>query len=116
VASSKKPRGQRSHEIYQQISQVTAWLCDGLRPFEVRAKCAETWGLKDRCAEDRMAAARRLMLADISAADRQEIAAQAMHSFAKIAAESLETRQLSNAIGAWRAYCEIAGVLGRNAQ
>jgi len=63
-----------------------------------------------------MAAARRQMLADVSAADRQEIAAQAMQSFARIAQESLETRQLSNAIGAWRAYCELAGVMGKNAQ
>ena len=56
------------------------------------------------------------MLADVSVADRQEIAAQAMHAFSRIALESLETRQLSNAIGAWRAYCEIAGAMGKNAQ
>ena len=74
------------------------------------------WGLGDDTADERMALARKQMLADVSVADRQEIAAQAMHAFSRIALESLETRQLSNAIGAWRAYCEIAGVMGRNAQ
>jgi hypothetical protein len=109
-------RGENALIIAEQVRQVTAWLCDGHRPFEIRQKCADNWGLSDRTAEDRMAAARRQMLADVSVADRQEIAAQAMHAFSRIALESLETRQLSNAIGAWRAYCEIAGVMGKNAQ
>jgi len=113
---TKTPRGENALIIAEQITQVTAWLCDGHRPFEIRRKCGETWGLSERAAEDRMAAARRQMLADVSVADRQEIAAQAMHAFSRIALESLETRQLSNAIGAWRAYCEIAGVMGKNAQ
>lgn len=108
--------GENALEIAEQVRQVTAWLCDGHRPFEIRQKAAEQWGLSTKTAEERMALARRQMLADVSAADRQEIAAQAMHAFSRIALESLETRQLSNAIGAWRAYCEIAGVMGKNAQ
>ena len=109
-------RGENALIIAEQVRQVTAWLCDGVRPFEVRTKCAELWGLCSKTADERMALARRQMLADVSVADRQEIAAQAMHAFSRIALESLETRQLSNAIGAWRAYCEIAGVMGKNAQ
>ena len=109
-------RGENALIIAEQVRQVTAWLCDGHRPFEIRQKCSELWGLGDKTADDRMALARRQMLADVSVADRQEIAAQAMHAFSRIALESLETRQLSNAIGAWRAYCEIAGVMGKNAQ
>ena len=102
--------------IADQVRQVMQWLCDGHRPFEVRTKCRELWGLGDDTADERMTLARKQLLKDVSVADRQEIAAQAMHAFSRIALESLETRQLSNAIGAWRAYCEIAGVMGKNAQ
>ena len=113
----KKPiSGENALLIADQVRQVTAWLCDGVRPFEIREKSRELWGLGDDTADERMALARKRMLADVSVADRQEIAAQAMHAFSRIALESLETRQLSNAIGAWRAYCEIAGVMGKNAQ
>jgi len=115
--NSEKPiRGETALLIADQVRQVTAWLCDGYRPFEIRERCADQWGLSDRAADERIALARKQMLADVSVADRQEIAAQAMHAFSRIALESLETRQLSNAIGAWRAYCEIAGVMGKNAQ
>ena len=113
---TKPIRGEYALEIADQVRQVTGWLCDGHRPFEVRTKCRELWGLGEDTADERMALARKRMLADVSVADRQEIAAQAMHAFSRIAIESLETRQLSNAIGAWRAYCEIAGVMGKNAQ
>ena len=92
------------------------WLCDGYRPFEVRSKGAELWGLAGDTMDERMALARKQLLKDVTVVDRQEIAATAMNAFSRIALESLETRQLSNAIGAWRAYCEIAGVMGKNAQ
>jgi len=120
-ATGQRPRrkpisGENALLIADQVRQVTAWLCDGHRPFEIREKARELWGLGDDTADERMALARKRMLADVSVADRQEIAAQAMHAFSRIALESLETRQLSNAIGAWRAYCEIAGVMGKNAQ
>ena len=109
-------RGEYALEIADQVRQIMGWLCDGHRPFEVRAKGAELWGLAPDTMDERMALARKQLLKDVTVVDRQEIAATAMSAFSRIALESLETRQLSNAIGAWRAYCEIAGVMGKNAQ
>ena len=102
--------------IAEQVTTVMGWLSDGRRPFEIRQMATEQWGVSGETADERIALARKQLLKDISAADRQEIAAQVMHGFSRIALESLETRQLSNAIGALRAYAEVAGVMGRSAQ
>ena len=112
----RRPPGEQSTEIADQVAQVMQWLASGYRPFEIRKRASDEWGLPSRTAENRMAAARRQLLADVSAADRQEIAAQMMAAAAEIAQKSIETRQLSNAIGAWRLYGELAGVIGRHAQ
>ena len=109
-------KGESALRLADQVTTVMGWLSDGRRPFEIRTMGSEQWGLDPRTMDDRIALARKQLLKDISAADRQEIAAQVMHGFSRIALESLETRQLSNAIGALRAYAEVAGVMGRSAQ
>ena len=100
-------------EIARQVDQVRDWLSHGKRPFEVRALCAEHWGLKTRAAESRMQEARRAMVQDASAIDRKDLAAQAMETLLKIQEMSLDTRQGSNAIGATRLMLELAGIIGR---
>ena len=100
-------------EIAAQIDEVREWLSHGLRPYQIRARCAERWGLKTRAAESRMQEARRAMVRDVDAIDRKELAAQALETLLKVQEMSLDTRQGSNAIGATRLMLELAGILGR---
>ncbi len=100
-------------EIAEQVGMVREWLAHGVRPFQIRARCAETWGLATRTAEMRIAAARQEMVRDIESIDRKELAAQALETLLKIQEMSLDTRQGSNAIGATRLMLELAGILGR---
>lgn len=100
-------------ETAEQIDTVRGWLSDGLRPYEIRARCGETWGLKTRAAESRIAAARQAMVRDIDAIDRKELAAQALETLLKVQEMSLQTKQCSNAIGSTRLMLELAGILGR---
>lgn len=100
-------------EIAAQIDTVRGWLSHGLRPYQIRSRCADEWGLKTRVAESRMQEARRAMVRDIDAIDRKELAAQALETLLKIQEMSLDTRQGSNAIGATRLMLELAGILGR---
>lgn len=100
-------------EIAEQVNQVREWLSHGLRPHQIRAKCAERWGIGTRAAESRIAEARREMVRDTDAIDRKELAAQALETLLKVQEMSLDTRQGSNAIGATRLMLELAGILGR---
>lgn len=100
-------------EIAAQIDEVRGWLSHGMRPYQIRARCAEQWGLKTRAAESRIAEARRAMVRDTDAIDRKELAAQALETLLKVQEMSLDTRQGSNAIGATRLMLELAGILGR---
>jgi hypothetical protein len=100
-------------EICSQIAQVREWLSHGVRPNQIRERCAAEWGLATRTAEMRMAAARQEMVRDIESIDRKELAAQALETLLKIQEMSLDTRQGSNAIGATRLMLELAGILGR---
>ena len=111
--SGKLRLGFSAMETAAQVDAVRGWLSHGLRPYEIRAKCAEEWGLKTRAAESRIAAARQAMVRDIDAIDRKELAAQALETLLKIQAMSMDTKQGSNAIGATRLMLELAGILGR---
>ena len=42
-------------EISEQVDTVRKWLTMGLRPYEIRRKCAEQYGLAGRTADSRMA-------------------------------------------------------------
>ena len=110
----RKPPRFRAMETARQVDQVREWIAAGFRPFEIRAKCADAWGLKTRAAESRMAAARQEMVRDVDSIDRRELAAQAMETLLEVQKMSLTTKQGSNAIGATRLMLELAGILGRN--
>ena len=115
-AKPKKPKtGWSALEITEQVGVVRDWLSHGKRPNQVRALCAERWGLATRTAENRMQAARRAMVTDLEAVDRKDLAAQAVETLLKVQEMSLDTRQGSNAIGATRLLLELAGILGRSA-
>ena len=116
-AQTDKPQrsAYRALEIADQIAEVREWLSHGKRPNQIRALCAEKWGLKTRAAEQRIQDARRSMVADLEKLDRKDLAAQAMETLLKVQEMSLDTRQGSNAIGATRLLLELAGILGRSA-
>jgi hypothetical protein len=102
-----------SVEVARQVDQVREWLITGYRPSEIRQLCAEHWGVRTRAAESRMQEARREVLRDIAAIDRQEITAQMVESASDILKLARESRQLSNAIGALRLQAELLGINGR---
>jgi hypothetical protein len=112
-----KPKkvGFTAPEIMEQVEVVKDAISHGKRPYQIRAICAERWGLAPRTAELRMQTARRLMVTEMEGIDRKEFAAQAMQTLLKVQEMSLDTRQGSNAIGATRLLMELAGILGRSA-
>ena len=111
-AKKKRPRGERTVEIYDQLVQVQEWLTEFKTSAQIRKLGAEQWGLSDRTLDTRIEQARKQLVRDVNAADRQEIAANMMETLKKICQEANDTRQLSNAIGAMRLYGEIAGIAG----
>ncbi len=96
----KSKAGFTALEIADQVDMVRDWLAQGLRPHQVRRKCAEEWGLKTRAAESRMQLARQRMVQDLESIDRKEKAAELLEAAAEILQLARETRQLSNALGA----------------
>ena len=110
----KKRVANRAMEIAEQVYQVRDWIAHGKRPHEIRRLCGEHWGLATRTAETRIQEARRAMVRDVEAIDRQELAAQALETLLKVQEQALDTRQGSNAIGATRLMLELAGIVGRN--
>jgi hypothetical protein len=109
----KKRQGYRAIEIVEQIHQVQEWLTQGKRPNQIRALCAEHWGLKTRAAEQRMQDARRQMVVDVNTYDRKEMAAKMLQSLETVLNQALEMRQGSNAIGAMRLQADLLQLLSR---
>jgi uncharacterized membrane protein len=109
----KKRQGYRAIEIVEQIHQVQEWLTQGKRPNQIRALCAEHWGLKTRASEQRMQDARRQMVVDVNTYDRKEMAAKMLQSLETVLNQALEMRQGSNAIGAMRLQADLLQLLSR---
>ncbi len=106
--------GQSAIQIAEQIDQVRQWLAYGYRPFRIRQKCAEAWGISDRTAQDRIKAARQFALREISAVERQEKVAQIMDTIDELMLLSRETRQTGSAVGLLRLQAEILGLSSKN--
>ncbi|MEN9861308.1 MAG: hypothetical protein RLZZ515_1790 [Cyanobacteriota bacterium] len=99
-AEKRKRAAFTALEIADQVDAVRDWLAQGLRPNQVRRRCAEEWGLQTRAAESRMQLARQRMVQDLESIDRKEKAAELLEAAAEILQLARETRQLSNALGA----------------
>ena len=116
AADGKKPKKRvayRALEIAEQIHQVQEWLTGGYRPNQIRALCAEQWGLGTRAAEQRMQDARRQMVLDVNDYDRKEMAAKMLQSLETVLKQALDLRQGSNAIGAMRLQADLLQLLTR---
>ncbi len=101
-------------EIAEQVDQVRQWLAFGYRPFQIRLRCAERWGLATRTAEDRISQARKTALREISAVERQEKAAQILDTIDELMLLSRETRQTGSAVGLLRLQAELLGLSTKN--
>ena len=97
-------------EISEQVDTVRKWLTMGLRPYEIRRKCAEQYGLAGRTADSRMAEARRQQVCDVGAIKREELLAQSIEALQQVLYESMDNKQCSNAIGAIRLMSELTGL------
>ena len=75
---------------------------------------AERWGLPERTADDRIKCAREAIRDDAAKIDRQDLASMMIEMAEAIAKESVNTRQMSNAIGAMRLLGELGGLTGQN--
>ena len=113
-ATGKEKTGERALEIALQINEAKEMLIAFYRPGQVCDALADKWGVSERTARARLAQARKLITAEVNAADRQDVVATMMQQCLKIAKEASETRQLSNAIGAMRLYGELVGVAGNH--
>ena len=103
----------RALEIAAQIQQVQEWLTQGKRPNQIRALCAQEWGLGTRAAEQRMQDARRQMVVDANVYDRQEKVGQMLQQLEEVLQQALTMRQGSNAIGALRLQADLLQLLSR---
>jgi hypothetical protein len=103
----------RAHEIVAQVHQVQEWLSLGKRPNQIRALCAERWGLKTRAAEQRIQDARRQMVTDANVMDRQEKVGQMLQQLEQVLEQALRLNQGSNAIGALRLQADLLQLLSR---
>ena len=106
--------GKQALETADQIAYVIDLLIAFKRPNQIRQLLADKWGLSDRTADRRIAAARQAITREVNESDRQQVVAVMMQQCLKIADEAAETRQLSNAIGALRLYGELVGVAGNH--
>ena len=97
-------------EISEQVDTVRKWLTMGLRPYEIRRKCAEQYGLAGRTADSRMHEARRQQVCDVGAIKREELLAQSIEALQQVLYESMDNKQCSNAIGAIRLMSELTGL------
>jgi len=115
--STLEPKSQRAayraHEIMAQVHQVQEWLSLGKRPNQIRALCAEQWGLKTRAAEQRIYDARRQMVTDANVMDRQEKVGQMLQQLEQVLEQALRLNQGSNAIGALRLQADLLQLLSR---
>ena len=103
----------RALEIAAQIQQVQEWLTQGKRPNQIRALCAQEWGLGTRASEQRMQDARRQMVVDANVYDRQEKVGQMLQQLEQVLEQALTMRQGSNAIGALRLQADLLQLLSR---
>lgn len=94
-------------EIAEQVCVVQDWLAAGLRPNQIRQRCAERWGLATRTAEYRMSAARKQAIADINVKDRAEAVAEMVEKLENVIAQSLERGMGANAIGAMKLQADL---------
>ena len=116
AGAEKPPRKRaayRAIEIAEQIAQVQEWLTQGKRPNQIRALCAEHWGLQTRASEQRMQDARRQMCVDANVYDRQEKVGQMLQQLEQVLEQALQMRQGSNAIGALRLQADLLQLLAR---
>ena len=112
--SDTKAPGEKSQLIVTQINFCREQLVGFKTAYEIRKQLAERWGLPERTANNRIKAAREAIRDDASMVDRQELAAMMMDMATKVAEESIDTRQMSNAIGAMRLLGELGGLTGQN--
>lgn len=110
----KKRSAYRALEIAEQVAQVQEWLTMGKRPNQIRALCAEHWGLQTRAAEQRMQDARRQMVVDVDVYVRKDKAAQMIQQLEQVLEQALQMRQGSNAIGALRLQADLLQLLSRH--
>lgn len=113
-APKKKRAAYRALEIAEQVAQVQEWLTMGKRPNQIRALCAEHWGLQTRAAEQRMQDARRQMVVDVDVYVRKDKAAQMIQQLEQVLEQALQMRQGSNAIGALRLQADLLQLLSRH--
>lgn len=116
AAAAEPPRKRsayRALEIAAQVAQVQEWLTQGKRPNQIRALCAEHWGLQTRASEQRMQDARRQMCVDANVYDRQEKVGQMLQQLEQVLEQALQMRQGSNAIGALRLQADLLQLLAR---
>ena len=106
--------GKRALETAEQINEAVEMLIAFKRTGQICEHLSQKWGLSERTAAARVAAARAKITREVNAADRQQVVATMMQQCLKIAEEASETRQLSNAIGAMRLYGELVGVAGNH--
>lgn len=109
----RKRAAYRAIEIAEQVAQVQEWLTQGKRPNQIRALCAEHWGLQTRASEQRMQDARRQMCVDANVYDRQEKVGQMLQQLEQVLEQALQMRQGSNAIGALRLQADLLQLLAR---
>lgn len=109
----RKRAAYRAIEIAAQVAQVQEWLTQGKRPNQIRALCAEHWGLQTRASEQRMQDARRQMCVDANVYDRQEKVGQMLQQLEQVLEQALQMRQGSNAIGALRLQADLLQLLAR---
>lgn len=113
IVAKRKKVGNTHREIAEQVHQVQEWLTLGKRPNQIRALCAELWGLKTRAAEQRIHDARRQMVLDCNDMDRKDKVGQMLQQLEQVLEQALTMKQGSNAIGAIRLQADLLQLLTR---
>ena len=113
IVQKKAKVGNTHREIADQVHQVQEWLTLGKRPNQIRALCAELWGLKTRAAEQRIHDARKQMVIDCNDMDRKDKVGQMLQQLEEVLQQALDMRQGSNAIGAIRLQADLLQLLTR---
>jgi len=109
----RKKQGYKAIEIVEQIHQVQEWLTEGKRPNQIRALCAEHWGLQTRASESRMHEARKQMVLDINIYERKDLVAKMLQNLEKVLEQSLASNMGSNAIGAMKLQADLLQLIQR---
>ena len=113
-ATEKRKRSSyNAIETVEQIHQVQEWLTLGKRPNQIRALCAEHWGLQTRASESRMHEARKQMALDVNAYERKDMAAKMIQNLEMVIEQSLASGMGSNAIGALKLQADLLQLTNR---